>query len=135
MKRLILTLASLAAIGLSMALPSTVFAAASSFGSPLDAACGQNANASSSAACAGKDNKTNPLTGSDGTIHKVTLIIGRVTSVVAVIMMAVGGLMYVVSGGDSGKTKSARDTIIYAAIGLVVILLAQAIIILVIDRI
>jgi len=49
-------------------------------------------------------------------------------AVVAVMMIIYGGMQYVLSSGDAGKTKKARDTILYAVIGLVVALMAQALV-------
>ena len=49
-------------------------------------------------------------------------------AVVAVIMIVLGGIFYVTSTGDSGKVAKAKNTIIYAAIGLVISLAAIAII-------
>jgi len=47
---------------------------------------------------------------------------------IAVIMIVVGGIRYTTSNGDSGQTKSAKDTILYAVVGLVVAMLAYAIV-------
>lgn len=58
-----------------------------------------------------------------------------VLGVISVIMIIVGGIRYALSGGDSGQTKSAKDTILYAVIGLVVALLSYAIVNFVIFRI
>lgn len=54
-------------------------------------------------------------------------IIG-VIGIVAVIMIILGGIGYATSQGDPGKTKKARDTILYGVIGLIVTLLAFAIV-------
>ena len=43
-------------------------------------------------------------------------------------MMVVGGLKYVISAGDPSQLKTARETIIYAVVGLVVAMLAFAIV-------
>ena len=48
--------------------------------------------------------------------------------IVAVIMVIIGGFTYMTSQGDPGKTKKARDTILYGIIGLVIALLAFAIV-------
>lgn len=48
--------------------------------------------------------------------------------VVAVIMLIVGGFRYIFSGGNSTNTSAAKDTILYAVIGIVVALLAYAIV-------
>lgn len=45
---------------------------------------------------------------------------------VAVIMLVIGGFKYVVSGGDSNAIESAKNTILYAIIGIVVAFLAYA---------
>ena len=57
-------------------------------------------------------------------INALLWIIG----VVSVIMIIVGGLRYVLSAGDPKNTQAAKDTILYAVIGVVVALLAYAIV-------
>jgi len=47
---------------------------------------------------------------------------------VAVIMIILGGIRYTISQGDSSAVTSAKNTILYAVIGLVVALLAYAIV-------
>lgn len=47
---------------------------------------------------------------------------------VAVIMLIIGGIRYIVSGGDQSQVTAAKNTILYAIIGIVVSLLAYAII-------
>lgn len=51
-----------------------------------------------------------------------------VIGVVAVIMLIVGGFRYIFSGGNSQNVNAAKDTILYAVIGIVVALLAYAIV-------
>lgn len=58
----------------------------------------------------------------------VVNIISIVVGVIAVIMIIFGGAKYITSGGESGKITSAKNTIIYALIGLVVVALAQVIV-------
>ena len=99
----------------------------------LNDACNQVSGSQQPAACADKDTTSNPLTGPSGTIAKVTNIMSVVAGAVAVIMIIVGGLMYVLSG-NSSNTNTARETIIYAVIGLVVIAVAQSIVVFVVDR-
>lgn len=48
--------------------------------------------------------------------------------VVAVIVIVIGGVMYMTSQGDPGKTKKAKDTILYATIGLIISVLSFIII-------
>ena len=47
---------------------------------------------------------------------------------VAVIMIIVGGIRYVISNGDSAQITSAKNTILYAVVGIIVALLAYAIV-------
>lgn len=47
---------------------------------------------------------------------------------IAVIMIIIGGLRYVISGGDQGAITGAKNTILYAVIGLVIAIMAYAII-------
>ncbi len=47
---------------------------------------------------------------------------------VAVVMIILGGVNYATSQGDSTKVKKAKDTILYGIIGLVISLLAYAIV-------
>ncbi|MDO4611408.1 MAG: pilin [Candidatus Saccharibacteria bacterium] len=54
-------------------------------------------------------------------------IIG-VGGLVAVIFIVIGGYNYMTSSGDAGKLKKAKDTILYACIGLAVCALAFAIV-------
>ncbi len=44
---------------------------------------------------------------------------------VAVIMIIVGGLRYITSGGSDTSVTSAKNTILYAIIGLIIVALAQ----------
>jgi hypothetical protein len=62
------------------------------------------------------------------TVRNVINILSVIVGIAAVIMVILGGFRYVTSGGDSNSTKGARDTIIYALVGLVVVALAQAIV-------
>ncbi len=63
-------------------------------------------------------------------INLISLIVG----VVSVIMIIIGGFKYITSGGDSGNVTSAKNTIMYALIGLVIVALAQLIVRFVLNR-
>jgi hypothetical protein len=47
---------------------------------------------------------------------------------ISVIMLIIGGIRYVVSGGDSSAVTSAKNTILYAIVGIIVALLAYALV-------
>lgn len=67
-------------------------------------------------------------------IETVINIFSIVVGVVSVIMIIIGGLKYITSGGDSGNVSGAKNTILYAVIGLVVVVLAQIIVRFVLQR-
>ncbi len=71
-----------------------------------------------------EDNITNILNG-------VIAVLG----LVAVVVIIIGGINYMTSSGDAGKVKKAKDTILYGLIGLVVCVLAFAIVNFVISNI
>ncbi len=54
-------------------------------------------------------------------INVLSLVVG----VIAIIMIIVAGAKYIASGGEAGKVKQAKDALMYALIGLVVVALAQ----------
>lgn len=60
--------------------------------------------------------------------HNVVNIFSIIVGVVAIIMIIWGGFRYITSGGDSGRVGSAKNTLIYAIIGLIIVALAQFIV-------
>jgi len=82
-----------------------------------------------------KDQSTiNPVLGADGVIAKVTNIIAIVAGIAAVIMIIISGLLFVTAGGDPQRVATARNTIIYTLIGIVVIVMAKFIIVFIVSR-
>jgi predicted membrane channel-forming protein YqfA (hemolysin III family) len=57
-------------------------------------------------------------------INMVIYIVGTI----AVVMVLISGVQYATSQGDPSKIKKAKDTIMYGVIGLVVVILAYAIV-------
>lgn len=68
------------------------------------------------------------LTGTGGVFTSVVNVLLFVIGAVAVIMIIIGGIRYVTSNGDQTHVKAAKDTIMYSIIGLVVAILAYAIV-------
>lgn len=73
------------------------------------------------------------LFGNDGVFRQITSTILYIVGIIAVIMLIWGGIRYVISGGDSKKVTDAKNTVLYAIIGLIVAFLSFAIINFVID--
>lgn len=68
------------------------------------------------------------LFGDNGVFKQVTNVILYIVGIIAVIMLIIGGIKYVISGGDAKKVTDAKNTVLYAIIGLVIAFLAFAIV-------
>lgn len=61
-------------------------------------------------------------------VKTVVNVLLYVIGVISVLMIIIGGIMYVTSAGEAGRIKTAKDTILYAIIGLAVAFFAFAIV-------
>ena len=68
------------------------------------------------------------LFGETGAFRQITNTILYIVGVIAVIMLIIGGIRYVISGGDAKKVTDAKNTVLYAIIGLVIAVFAYAIV-------
>lgn len=75
----------------------------------------------------GKDQQED-LFGESGIFKTITNVLLFIIGAISVIMLIIGGIRYVVSGGDSGAVTSAKNTILYAIVGIVVAILAYALV-------
>lgn len=108
----------LGVMGLGVLAPSTVEAGAAS----SEAACTAIGGTWSGDTCT-TDGPT-----LDDTVSNVVNIFSIIVGLIAVFMIIFGGFKYIKSRGDSGELTAARNTIIYAVIGLAVAALAQALV-------
>ena len=82
---------------------------------------------SSGADCAKGNQQPTDLFGGDNSIfRRVTNILLFLVGAISVIMLIIGGIRYVISGGDQNQVTSAKNTILYAIVGIVVAFLAYA---------
>jgi hypothetical protein len=97
-----------------------------------DATGGSSVTGSSSGGC------TTSSSSASGTLQSIAKdvinIFSIIVGIVAVIMIIVGGFRYVTSGGASDKVGGAKNTLIYAIIGLIIVALAQAIVLFVLNQ-
>ena len=70
----------------------------------------------------------------NGVINTTINVLSFVVGVAAVIMIIINGLRFVTSSGDPAKVSSARDGILYAVVGLVVVLLSQTVVKFVVNK-
>ena len=118
MKQRLKQLVTMFAIVIGMATPALMAPVAGAV-NPIADACVTNP---SSTICTHKnDNITT-------TIKTVVNVLLFVVGILSVIMIIVGGLRYVTSAGNASAVTGAKNTIIYAVIGLVVAFLAFAIV-------
>ena len=66
--------------------------------------------------------------GQGGIFRTITNVLLFLIGAISVIMLIVGGIRYVVSGGDSTAVQNAKNTILYAIVGVVVAILAYAVV-------
>ena len=79
--------------------------------------------------------KTNAVDLTQGIIKQVINILLTVAGIIAVLMVVIGGIRYVTSDGDSSRASQAKNTILYALIGLIVAVSSYAIVNFVLGRI
>ncbi|RKW01708.1 MAG: hypothetical protein D8B38_04085, partial [Candidatus Saccharimonas sp.] len=63
-----------------------------------------------------------------GIFQTIVNVILFIVGAVAVIMIVIGGVRYTVSNGDSNAVTGAKNTIMYAIVGLVVAIIAYALV-------
>ncbi|OGL30672.1 hypothetical protein A3F37_03550 [Candidatus Saccharibacteria bacterium RIFCSPHIGHO2_12_FULL_41_12] len=104
-------------------------------GANFDISGGSDAGCDGKSACEDDPSKANCPAGKLNTlINNIVNILSVIVGVAAVIMIIYGGFRYVTSGGDSGNLTTAKNTILYALVGLVVVALAQVIVKFVINK-
>lgn len=68
------------------------------------------------------------LVGANGVINQFTNIVLYIVGFISVVMLIWGGIRYIISGGDNKKITDAKNTILYALLGLVIAFFAYAIV-------
>lgn len=71
--------------------------------------------------------------GEGGIFRTIVDVMLFLIGAISVIMLIIGGIRYVVSGGDSTAVQNAKNTILYAIVGIVVAILSYAVVRFVID--
>lgn len=125
LKLFLLTIAStLTFMVPAVAVPVIVHAADSNIDQGLN--CGANLDFSVNTDCPTSDTSgKTPEERVNGIVHLIINIFSIVVGLIAVIMIIIGGIKYITSGGESANVTSAKNTILYAIIGLIVVALAQ----------
>ena len=74
------------------------------------------------------DGQQESLDAEDGVFKTVTNVMLYIIGAVSVIMLIIGGIRYVVSGGESSAVTGTKNTILYAVVGIIVAIVAYAIV-------
>ena len=83
-------------------------------------------NISEGASSARSDQQPVDLFGNSGVFSQISSVLLFIVGAIAVIMIVIGGLRYVISGGDASQVQAAKNTILYALVGIIVAILAYA---------
>jgi hypothetical protein len=119
-----------AVMGLGLGMPVAVpaFAGVVSAADTIQSGLCTGANAASGASNTCSPTNSDANAGLRHIAQQVTNWFSIIVGAIAIIMIIYGGFRYITSGGDSGKVGSAKNTLIYAIIGLIIVALAQLIV-------
>jgi cytochrome bd-type quinol oxidase subunit 2 len=123
-RKLFLSLSLLASFAMPLALPVAAHAAQ---GIQQNLCAGANLDVNTDCNSGGITNNQAQQRIND-ILHSVINLFSLVVGVVSVIMIILGGLKYITSGGNDSNVSGAKNTIIYAIVGIVIVALAQFIV-------
>lgn len=118
MKKLLKTLTAASVVG------ATFLAVPTAFGEDVSGGLQAGVNAAGSANGLAKGS----VTGSGGYVAVIINFLLVAIGIVSVIMIIIGGFRYTLSNGDENSVRAAKDTILYAVIGLIVAILSFVIV-------
>jgi hypothetical protein len=125
--KLIIAATILAAMAPTTALTAgTAYAAVNQQDINNSLSCGSDVNLTPNATC--KIDTSNAPTELEKKITKAINLFSVIVGIVAVVMVIYGGFRYVTSGGKQESVTNAKNTLLYAIIGLVIVALSQAIV-------
>lgn len=81
-----------------------------------------------SGAYRGEGQPTDLFSGPTAIIPRAINLMLFVVGVLAIFMIIYGGIRYVLSGGDNSRVKDAKNTVLYAIVGLIVAILGYALV-------
>jgi hypothetical protein len=92
-----------------------------------DEACQPNSMSDGINCAQGNDQPSN-LFGNGGIVTTVINVLLLIVGILCVVMIIFGGIRYTTSAGDKGRIDGAKSTLIYAIVGLVVAIVAYALV-------
>ncbi len=126
------TAVSLQALALVFGFGFGTVAAAVALSAPAQAACSDGFDSAdplnSGASCAKANGTSNNLFAEGGVFQTVANTLVFLVGAVSVIFLIIGGLRYVISQGEKSNVEQAKNTILYAVIGIVVAVISFALV-------
>ncbi len=119
LKRMLISIAASVSLLVPMAMPVAVHA---QLGEEIKKGACLNTTDANCAGTEDPEGKVNDL------LKQAITLFSIVVGVISVVMIIVGGLKYITSGGESGNVTGAKNTILYAVIGLIIVAMAQFIV-------
>jgi len=107
---------------------------------PALADCTTPQSAQEALQCGANNGTTNPQnsaqagTSLDTTVRDILSVMSVIVGTLAIVMIIIAGLRYITSGGKQESVTGAKNTLLYAVIGLVIVALAQIIVHFVLNR-
>jgi len=78
--------------------------------------------------CSKGEGQPETLIGNGGVVNTVINVMLFIVGILCVIMIIFAGIRYVTSAGDKGKVDTAKNTIVYSIVGLIVAIVAYALV-------
>lgn len=82
----------------------------------------------------GQSPEDNRLVGPNGILNRIAQLIAYVSGIAGIILILIGGFRYITASGDSNNINTAKNTILYAIVGLAVAATTQSIIAFVLNK-
>ncbi len=90
-----------------------------------------NPEVAKSALCESTRNNQDPINGPDGILTRAVELMSYLVGIASIVVVIVGAIRFTTSSGDANGISAAKKMIVYALIGIVVAIFAQALVILV----
>jgi hypothetical protein len=97
--------------------------------------CAGSSGEVSDSAAAANCNSSDATDKINNLIQTIVNLLSAIVGFVAVVMIIVGGLRYITSGGNDTSVTGAKNTILYAIIGLIIVALSQLIVHFVLNKV
>jgi|GEM_PF-102852 len=124
-------------IALALGLGGPIVLSAVSYADPSDSAKGTVCETlgTQSDCMGGRNGEATGAGKISDTLQAVINIMSWIVGILAVVFIIVAGYRYITSSGDANKVNSAKNTLVYALIGLVIVALAQVIVAFTLDKV